>query len=341
MNAPLPRPLPTPLPRFAQIEPVGQCNLRCRMCPIQFRPDGPPGPSAFMDFETFRRLLDQFGELDELHLQGLGEPLLHPRFFDMVEYASGRGIMVSTNTNMTVMTPAMASRCVDSGLQAMAVSLDGADAGVYETIRVRARLHKVLRNLRRLTAAKAAVGSALPRLSIVAVAMRCNLDQLPALVRLAHAEGVPALSVQHLCHDFAEAGLPRRYLPMRDFIDEQSLLGEAPELVSAVFEDARREALRLGVSLRLPRLTVRVHAPDTPGRERCDWPWRGAYISYDGLAMPCCMVSTPDRVNFGDMAADGVAAIWNNAASEDFRARLSSPVPPDVCGSCALYRGTF
>jgi MoaA/NifB/PqqE/SkfB family radical SAM enzyme len=31
-----------PLPRFVQIEPVGQCNLRCQMCPIQFRTDGPP-----------------------------------------------------------------------------------------------------------------------------------------------------------------------------------------------------------------------------------------------------------------------------------------------------------
>ena len=27
------------LPRFLQVEPVGQCNLRCQMCPIQFRPD--------------------------------------------------------------------------------------------------------------------------------------------------------------------------------------------------------------------------------------------------------------------------------------------------------------
>ena len=29
------------LPHFIQIEPVGQCNLRCQMCPIQFRRDGP------------------------------------------------------------------------------------------------------------------------------------------------------------------------------------------------------------------------------------------------------------------------------------------------------------
>jgi MoaA/NifB/PqqE/SkfB family radical SAM enzyme len=330
-----------PLPRFAQIEPVGQCNLRCLMCPIQFRGDGPPGPSAFMDFDTFRQLVDQFGALDELHLQGLGEPLLHPRFVDMVRYASARGVLVSTNTNMTVMTPELAAACVASGLRAVAVSLDGADAAVYEAIRVRARLHKVLRNLRRLMAARAASGGALPEVSLVAVAMRRNLDQLPALVRLAHAEGVPALSVQHLCHDFSEAGLPRRYLPMRAFIDAETLLGEEPSRVAQVFDAARAEACRLGVTLRLPRLAPRLHGPDVPGRERCDWPWRGAYISYDGRAMPCCMVSTPDRINFGDMAAEGVARVWGNARYRQFRARLSSASPPDVCASCALYRGTF
>ncbi len=30
------------LPTYVQIEPVGQCNLRCQMCSIQFRQDGPP-----------------------------------------------------------------------------------------------------------------------------------------------------------------------------------------------------------------------------------------------------------------------------------------------------------
>ena len=74
------------LPKFLQVEPVGQCNLRCQMCPIQFRQDGPPhGPPAFMDFDVFTRLLDQFPDLEELQLQGLGEPMMHPRFFDMVE----------------------------------------------------------------------------------------------------------------------------------------------------------------------------------------------------------------------------------------------------------------
>src|SRR5579884_4279385 len=76
-------------PTYIQMEPVGQCNLRCQMCSIQFRQDGPPyGPPAFMEFSTFTRIIDQFEGLRELHLQGLGEPMMHPRFFDMVAYAA-------------------------------------------------------------------------------------------------------------------------------------------------------------------------------------------------------------------------------------------------------------
>ena len=80
------------LPTYLQIEPVGQCNLRCQMCAIQFRQDGPPyGPLAFMAFDKFTGLIDTWTGLRELHLQGLGEPMMHPRFFDMVAYAAGKG----------------------------------------------------------------------------------------------------------------------------------------------------------------------------------------------------------------------------------------------------------
>src|SRR4051812_38179533 len=114
------------LPSYVQMEPVGQCNLRCQMCPIQFRRDGPPyGPPAYMNFDLFTRLIDQFSTLKELHLQGLGEPMMHPRFFDMVSYAVGKGICVSTNSNLTLLSAGRAEQCVTSGLDTLHVSIDG------------------------------------------------------------------------------------------------------------------------------------------------------------------------------------------------------------------------
>jgi radical SAM protein with 4Fe4S-binding SPASM domain len=53
------------------------------------------------------------------------------------------------------------------------------------------------------------------------------------------------------------------------------------------------------------------------------------------------MVATPDRIKFGNMAEEGVAEVWNNAAYASFRNRLASEQPPEVCRSCAVYNGTF
>ncbi|HET9015556.1 MAG TPA: radical SAM protein [Thermomicrobiaceae bacterium] len=332
----------TELPSYVQIEPVGQCNLRCQMCAIQFRRDGPPwGPLAFMDFDDFTRVVDQFPALTELHLQGLGETMLYPRYFDMVRYAAGRGIRVSTNSNLTALSPRRAELAVRSGLDCLHVSLDGATAATYERIRVGARFDRVVRNVETLLAARARLGGDRPRIRLVSVVMRQNLHELPDLVRLAQRWGVEGHFVQHLCHDFGESSLPAHYRPMRDFVECQTLLNEDPVRVAHYFDAARAVAGELGVDLRLPRTRPRAHPPGTPGRQRCGWPWTGAYVSYQGYVMPCCMVSTPDRVNFGSLRDTAVEAIWDGTDFGEFRARLASDDPPEICRSCAIYTGTF
>jgi MoaA/NifB/PqqE/SkfB family radical SAM enzyme len=294
-----------------------------------------------MSFDLFTRTLDQITGLEELHLQGLGEPMMHPRFFDMIAYATRKGIRVGTNSNMTLLNPQRAERCVTSGLHELNISLDGATPATYERIRVRAHFDRVLRNLGLLIETKQRLGSATPELKIVCVVMRQNLHELPDLVRLAHRFGIKTVFVQHLCHDFAESTLPGHYRPMRDFVEEQTLLNEAKERVEHFFQAARSVARELGVRLRLPRVRPIAHAPGTPGPARCDWPWRGVYASYQGLAMPCCMVATPDRINFGSLAERGVEAIWNGPEYQAFRAALASETPPEVCRTCAVYAHTF
>ncbi len=330
------------LPGYIQIEPVGQCNLRCQMCSIQFRQDGPPyGPPAFMEFETYTRIIDQFASLQELHLQGLGEPMMHPRFFDMVTYAVERGVRVSTNSNLTLLNDKRADCCVTSGLDCVHVSIDAATAETYERIRVHAHFERVVHNLERLLAARQLHGSALPHLRLVMVIMRQNLQELPELVRLAHRWSMESIFVQHLCHDFGESSLPERYLPMRDFVQQETLLEEDPARVEHYFAEARAVARSLGIELRLPHTRMRLHPPGTLGPQRCDWPWRGAYFSYQGYAMPCCMVSTPDRINFGTINGRGAEQLWNSPAYQSFRDQLSSDEPPEVCRSCSIYSGTF
>ena len=58
-------------------------------------------------------------------------------------------------------------------------------------------------------------------------------------------------------------------------------------------------------------------------------------------AMPCCMVSTPDRINFGNISELGAEGLWNGPHYQEFRKQLSSDEPPEVCRSCSVYKGIF
>lgn len=330
------------LPTYLQIEPVGQCNLRCQMCAIQFRKDGPPfGPPAFMKFEVFTQIIDQFYTLQELHLQGLGEPMMHPQFFDMVTYAANKGIRVTTNSNLTLLNQKRAEQCVTSNLDRLHISIDGATPETYNKIRVGSNFEQVVKNLELVLEKRQTLASETPHIHLVMVIMRQNLHELPDLVKLAHKWSVEQFFVQHLCHDFGESSLPANYQPMRDFVQSQTLLEEDSQRVEYYFNEARTLAQNLGVNLRLPRTKPRLHPPGTPGQKRCDWPWRGAYISYQGYAMPCCMVSTPDRINFGNIIEQGVDNTWNGKDYQSFRDNLASDKPPEICRSCSIYSGTF
>lgn len=325
--------LAPPLPRFAQIEPVGRCNLACRMCPVHERGD----EVAQLELARFRALLDQMPGLQQLHLQGLGEPMLHPQFFEMVALAASRGIEVSANSNLTLLTPARAQACIDSGLAALSVSIDGATAATYEAIRRNASFAKLLRNLGRLVDARDAAGSAL-QVRGVMVLMRANAGELPALVELLHAHRVHELLVQRLSNDLREDTLPARYIPIRDYVDSAELRESDLPGLRALFDAARRRADALGVVLHLPRLD----AAAPPSLRRCGWPWEQIYITAAGELLPCCMVATADRASFGNVFDDaGLAARWHGEPARAFRAALASDTPPTPCRSCALYRGEF
>src|SRR5205085_2962634 len=130
------------LPRAIQVEVTGACNLRCAMCLVSYRP-ALGKTSGAMDLESFRRLVDELPELEQVTMQGLGEPLLAPDFFPMLEHLASRGIRMGFNTNGTLLTRERAARLVALGVDWLHVSLDGATPPTYEAIRGRSRFETV------------------------------------------------------------------------------------------------------------------------------------------------------------------------------------------------------
>jgi radical SAM protein with 4Fe4S-binding SPASM domain len=247
---------------------------------------------------------------------------------------------VGFNTNATLMTRAVAERLVGAGLDWLCISLDGATAATYEGVRDGGRFPSVERNVRRLMDVIRERGATRPAVSIVFVAMRRNVAELPALVRLAADWGVGTVRVQNLSHSFDDTDPAGAYREIREFAAAEALWQSPNPAAEAIFAEAAREAEARGVELRLPRL--QAPPPSRPvGTPGCDWPWRSAYVRHDGRVQPCCMLMGDDRAILGDVADGGFARIWASAPYEAFRAALASATPPDVCAGCSMYRGVF
>ncbi|GIF12966.1 radical SAM protein [Actinoplanes teichomyceticus] len=322
-----------PLPSHLQLEVTSACNLRCTMCLVRYRPPVNKLAGA-MRPELFHRLVAEL-PLRQLTLQGLGEPLLSPYLPAMIAAAVDRRVRVGFNTNATLLTRRRAEELVASRVDWLHVSLDGAGPAVYESIREGARFDTVLGNLAGLVAAKQAAGSATPWIRVVFVAMRDNVTELPALVRLLSGIGVNELRVQNLSHSFDDTGPADGYAEIREFTAGQALwTGADRDRARAAFTAATRAARDSDLRLRLPSLA-------DEGGGNCTWPWDAAYVTSAGLVQPCCMVMGDDRVNLGDLGASSFAEIWHGPAYRDFRRRLDSADPPEVCRGCSLYRHTF
>jgi len=322
-----------PLPVHLQLEVTSACNLRCTMCLVRYRPPVNKIAGA-MRPELFHRLLEDV-PLQRLTLQGLGEPLLSPYLPEMIEAAVRGGIRVGFNTNATLLSRHRAEQLVASKLDWLHVSLDGASPGVYEAVRQGARFDTVVANLTGLVAAKREAASATPWIRVVFVAMRDNVAELPVLVRLLGEIGVNELRVQNLSHSFEDTDSAGGYDEIREFTAGQALwTGEDLAQARSSFAAAMRTAQQSGLRLRLPSFT-------DAGGANCTWPWDAAYVTSSGVVQPCCMVMGDDRISLGDLTQTRFAEIWYGDAYREFRRRLNSAEPPEVCRGCSLYRHTF
>jgi radical SAM protein with 4Fe4S-binding SPASM domain len=329
-----------PLPAHLQLEITSACNLRCTMCLVSYRPPVNKLAGAMPPW-LFNRVLDEVPSLRKLTLQGLGEPLLSPYLMEMLAGAAAAGVAVGFNTNATLLSPARAAALVETRLDWLHVSLDGATARTYEGIRVGADFDTVVANLTGLVAAKRAMGSDVPWIRVVFVAMRDNVGELPALVRLLAVIGVDEIRVQNLSHTFSDADPAGRYREIRQFTAAQALwTGADADLARTAFAAARAVAREHGLLLRLPELSAHVAVGPTGG-PACTWPWEAAYVTSAGVVQPCCMVMGDERVTLGRLDEQSFPQIWHGAPYREFRRRLAGTEPPEVCVGCALYQSTF
>jgi len=122
------------------------CNLDCTFC---YNDLARPGQELSLD--QYRELLDDLAELGVLNLSlSGGEPLAHPRFFDIASHARSLGFVIRLKTNGHAVKHAMAARIrneVDPFV--IEVSVHGATAGTHDRqTRVPGSFERLVANIR-------------------------------------------------------------------------------------------------------------------------------------------------------------------------------------------------
>ena len=123
-----------------QIESSIACNLNCVMCPWKDErtQSFKTGDMAEEIWEALRPYLPETASVD---FTGGGEPLLHPNLVAWIREANAAGCRTGFLTNGLILNREKSLQFIQSGIDWIGFSMDGATAAVCETRRLCCTLH--------------------------------------------------------------------------------------------------------------------------------------------------------------------------------------------------------
>jgi MoaA/NifB/PqqE/SkfB family radical SAM enzyme len=313
-------------PRFdwLQVEVTTACPAACLYCPRTVQ--GPAWPEHFLPPDLFARLRPALRQARYLHLQGWGEPLLHPEFFRFVREAKEAGCRVGFTTNGMLCSEAVLRLCLEEGLDLVALSLAGTDPS-QDQVRRGTSCAQVLAALRTLAELKAARKAAIPRVHLAYMLLASRLMDLERLPALLKGLGVEEVVINTL--DYVAAPELAR-----------EVVRPTPEVaarLARVREQAAREGVQVHCRLPAPR-------PAGPCPEN---PVRALVVGADGGVSPCVFAALPEtaesdprphRLSFGSLRDDDLLTIWESPAYREFRQEHARGRPSGLCRTCSRRR---
>ena len=299
-------------PRRLVFELTNACNLNCIMCgrnAADFKP-------TVFDMDIFRSFEPLMDTIEEVTLMGWGEPTIHPNFIEMLEIInkhSARKYFCTNGMNLKKIKNAI----FDYNVDVFAVSLDGATDETNSRIRRGSKIDVITEDLKEIVRIKKERGLKYPWINFVFCAMRSNLHELPALVRLAAEIGIEEVKVVYLTV-FGE-----------DLMNE-SLWGHEDQIRS-VFEEAAALGEASGIILKLPHIPGEDIAGENLHKE-CFVAWRDFFLGSDGYVRPC--MSTPIRF-FQYDKNKSFMDIWNAPEYQKYRTNVNNANDmDDPCRRC-------
>lgn len=302
-----------------QIELTTDCPLRCRMCSRE-------GQAVWqhqrMPLESFKRLLPYLADVEAVVLEGWGESLLHPDLTEIVRLVKLAGPQVGFVTSGFGLKRERIRELIEAGIDFMGFSLAGATRATHDAIRIHSHLPDLLDVIRLVNEEKILLGSDRPRLHIVYLMLRENIDEVPSLPALAAATGIEEVILINNCHIAT---------PWQELQRVFSCDGQAEEF-EVLIRQAQESARAMGIRLKRSALCAAETAVCSEN------PLQNLYISAEGEVAPCVYAHPPlsspfgrifcgkecriEKLSFGNIFRESFPTIWTSGDYRNFRNRF-------------------
>jgi MoaA/NifB/PqqE/SkfB family radical SAM enzyme len=291
-------------------------------------------------YETFESALEALPCLEEIELHGQGEPLSHPRFFDMAAAARHRGIRVSTITNGSLLTPRRIEGLLASGIQSILVSIESPTPEAFAAIRG-GKLEKVVAGIRTLLETRRARGLAIPVVGFAVTVLKDTQYELRAIADLYRELGMDGGIALHMLipmdthaagYDPAMKGqLLTRLEQALSWVRYAKIVRE-PDYVRSDVVHACDNIYGYGE-------IVGAGGEQTAGTwihtySRCPWLDRGLYLNRHGQVTACSRILDGEAFALGVIGRDPVGEILRRR--DQMAAAVAGGDPPEACRGCFI-----
>jgi len=296
------KPIQWGLPFNVSIEPTTTCNLGCPECPSGLRSF--TRPTGNLDYTFYKKTIDEIGDkLIYLYFYFQGEPYLHPKFLELVKYASQKKIYTVTSTNAHFLTERKAKETIESGLDRILISIDGTTQDTYEQYRVGGSLEKVIEGTKNLVKAKRDLNSNTPHIIFQFLVVKPNEHQIAEVQRLGAELGVNEVKFKTAqLYDFEQGN------ELMPSIDKYSRYAKQKDGSYKIKNELLNHCWKL---------------------------WHSSVITWDGKIVPCCFDKDAQHL-LGDLNTSSFKTIWQSDLYRSFRTRLlRSRKEIDICTNCS------
>jgi len=318
------------LPVHLILETTTVCPFNCIMCSRAKEVADP----HHMEFGFFSRILDEVAPL-HLYLSSAGEPLLHPETPRMVRHSKEKGIKTCLVTSLAAAAFPIGD-LVNSGLDLLKISVDGATENTYRKVRGTDFFPRVVKTIGEIAEIKKKRGVERPYMRFQFVVQKENYKEAPALVRLADSLGVGAVYFK-----------PLEVLRIEERVGDL-MGGVGYDEMRESLAEARAVSRSLGVKTNLDDFLsyqLRMRWPlyegnglPAPLSRTCIVPWFSTYVRIHGDVAFCCYAKVEDA-RVGAMREGDFRSIWSGEKYSRMRRALrAGEFPLPDCGHCVPQR---